>query len=249
MYLVNGLDTSKSLSGFGVELAVPDPISGSDADFIGDIAQLKSGALQIDFSNLALPEDLSPGNPYLPWSSFVLTVPKAHALVTANHCGASGTLASSFTDVSSGTPTSATTAGAAVSTACPARLSNGRITNLRKGHPSLSFTVNQNGGRFSALAIGLPSGVRFTRAATRSLRVFGDRVASKKLSHGRLAITFKTPAAKINIRLGAGAFTVSRQLLRKIEQHRVRSLTIRGFSFSGSSSTRVSLSRPHKKGH
>lgn len=108
------------------------------------------------------------------------------------------------------------------------KLSRGRFSGLRSGHPALSFKVSVTRGaaKLRALTVTLPAGVSFIAHGHRPTHVTvrGAKVKSLSLSHGRLVISLARAVSALTVSIGRGGLGETRSLRTKVSKHRVRTL-------------------------
>ena len=128
---------------------------------------------------------------------------------------------------------------------CPANpTATGSFSGLASGHPSLRFTVTHGKGapNVSSVSVGLPGGLKFSRAGivmsktcttkggkkkcttttlTKGLGVKGATATSVALKGGKLVIKLKKAAGKVTISLAAPVLTESASLQTKVKKHKV----------------------------
>jgi len=125
----------------------------------------------------------------------------------------------------------------------------GAFSGLASGHPGLRFTVTHGKGapNVSSVSVGLPGGLRFSRAGivmtktcttkggkkkcttttlTKGLGIKGATAKSVALKGGRLVIALKKAAGKVTISLGGPVLTESGSLQTKVKKHKVKPLTV-----------------------
>jgi uncharacterized membrane protein YgcG len=108
------------------------------------------------------------------------------------------------------------------------KLSRGRFTGLRSGHPALSFRVSVARGAagLQTLTVSLRAGLSFLNHGHRptGVSVRGAKVKSLSLRHGHLVITLVKPASAVTIAIGPGGLGESRSLRAEAKHHRLRTL-------------------------
>ncbi|MGH2893676.1 MAG: hypothetical protein ACRDPM_10495, partial [Solirubrobacteraceae bacterium] len=108
------------------------------------------------------------------------------------------------------------------------RLSRGRFSRLRTGHPALRFRVSETGGaaKLRALTLKLPAGLSFITHHHRlaHISVSGARVRSRSLSHGRLVIRLARATSSLTVTIGRGGLRESRSLRAKARHHKAATL-------------------------
>jgi len=125
----------------------------------------------------------------------------------------------------------------------------GSFSGLASGHPGLRFTVTHGKGapNVSSVSVGLPGGLRFSRAGivtsktcttkggkkkcttttlTKGLGIKGATAKSVALKGGKLVIILKKAAGKVTISLGGPVLTESGGLQKKVKKHKVKTLTV-----------------------
>ncbi|MBV8219704.1 MAG: hypothetical protein JO325_14655 [Solirubrobacterales bacterium] len=125
----------------------------------------------------------------------------------------------------------------------------GSFSGLAGGTPGLRFTVTHGKGapNVSSVSVGLPRGLRFSRAGivmsktctikggqkkcttttlTKGLGIKGATAESVALRGGKLLITLKKPVGKVTISLGGPVLAESGSLQPKVKKHKVKSLTV-----------------------
>ncbi|HUA03381.1 MAG TPA: hypothetical protein VMB27_05715 [Solirubrobacteraceae bacterium] len=129
---------------------------------------------------------------------------------------------------------------------CPSSpTATGSFSGLARGKPGLRFTVThgKNAGNVSSVAVGLPGGLKFSRAGivtskvcttkagkkkcttttlTKGLGIKGATAKSIALKGGKLVITLKKAAGKVTISLGGPVLTESGSLQTKVKKHKVK---------------------------
>ena len=126
---------------------------------------------------------------------------------------------------------------------------SGSFSGLASGHPGLRFTVTHGKGaaNVSSVSVGLPSGLKFSRAGivtsktcttkggkkkcttttlTKGLGIKGATAKSIALKGGKLVITLRKAAGKVTISLGGPVLTESGSLQSKVKKHKVKTLTV-----------------------
>jgi len=108
------------------------------------------------------------------------------------------------------------------------KLSRGRFSGLRTGHPALGFRVSVARGapKLRALTVRLPAGLSFIAHGHRPAHVTvrGAKVKSLSLSHGRLVMRLAKGVSSLTVSIGRGGLRESRSLRTKVSKHRVRTL-------------------------
>jgi uncharacterized membrane protein YgcG len=108
------------------------------------------------------------------------------------------------------------------------KLSRGRFTALRTGHPALSFKVGVARGAagLHTLTVSLPAGLSFTAHGHRptDVTVRGAKVKALSLSHGHLVITLAKAVSTVTVAIGRGGLAESRSLRAEANHHRLRTL-------------------------
>ncbi|HEX3690509.1 MAG TPA: hypothetical protein VHV28_12475 [Solirubrobacteraceae bacterium] len=108
------------------------------------------------------------------------------------------------------------------------RLSRARFAGLRAGRPTLSFRVNATRGaaKLRALTVGLPAGPAFIAHHHRlaHISVYGAKVKSLSLAHGRLVISLRRPVSTVSVTVSRGALSESRTLRAKAEKRTLNTL-------------------------
>ncbi|MBV9806342.1 MAG: hypothetical protein JO286_04110 [Solirubrobacterales bacterium] len=131
---------------------------------------------------------------------------------------------------------------------CAAKPSaTGSTSGLAGGHPKLKFTVThgKGGPNVATLAIGLPGGLRFSRAAIvshktcttkgkkkkcitttliKGLGISGAKAASVAIRGGKLVIALKNAAGRVTITAAGPLVSETKGLQTKVKKHRVTSL-------------------------
>jgi hypothetical protein len=120
------------------------------------------------------------------------------------------------------------------------------VRGLASGDPNLKFSVTRgNGGSgVTAVAIGVPTGLKFARSAfvshktcttkgkktcttttlIKGLGVSGGKAKIVALRGGKLVITLSKPASKVAITVSRPLLAESKELQSKVKKHRVKSL-------------------------
>jgi hypothetical protein len=105
------------------------------------------------------------------------------------------------------------------------------LTGVGAGRPVLSLTVT-SGSRAPALkavAIALPSGLRFSgrRGVVTVTGARGGRVKfSSRIVRGRLQITLASPQQKVVVRIRNGGISTAGGFAGRVRGHRVRSVQV-----------------------
>jgi hypothetical protein len=155
-------------------------------------------------------------------------------------------------------------------TNCAAKpTASGSTSGLASGHPRLTFKLAHGKGaaNLAAVAIALPSGLKFSHAAFSShkactaaakkkcttttvikgLGVSGAKVKSAAIKGGKLVITFSKPAAGATVTVSGPLVTESTSLQKNVKKHTVKSLTF-NLSLTDATNTANTLSlalKPH----
>lgn len=141
--------------------------------------------------------------------------------------------------------TAATTAELTVN-GCPkpalATVSGGTASGFASGSAKLGFALAAGSGKskLASFTIALPSGLSFKRSGySRGVSVSGGKIKSEKLSHGRLAVTLKSPVASLKVKITGAALTESGSLQKQISARKLTSLSAKIYAknTSGSSTT------------
>jgi hypothetical protein len=156
---------------------------------------------------------------------------------------APGSVGSTFTSQSGVTKT----ATASVKfTGCPTTAS-GSTAGLANGHPKLKFKITKGTGaaNIATLALGAPSGLKFSRSAIvsrktcttkgkkkkcttttliKGLLVTGAKAKSVAIKGGRLVITLKKPAGKVTITVGGPLVTETKAVQTKVKKRKLKTL-------------------------
>jgi hypothetical protein len=103
-------------------------------------------------------------------------------------------------------------------------LSSVKLSNLKRGKPSLSLTVaaGANGAPgLSAVSIGLPHGLKFEHAGLKQgVKVSGGSTSSVSLKGGKLVIALKSPVSSLDVRVRASALKESKSLKRQARKRK-----------------------------
>ena len=132
---------------------------------------------------------------------------------------------------------------------CPVKptASGSTSSGLAGGHPKLKFKVAAGKGapNLASVAIGLPSGLKFSHSAfvshracttaankkcttttlIKGLGVSGAKVKSAAIKGGKLVITFSKPVAGATVTVSDPLVTESATLQKNVKKHKVKSLT------------------------
>jgi hypothetical protein len=110
------------------------------------------------------------------------------------------------------------------------KLSRGRFSGLRTGHPALSFRAAVTGGaaKLRSLTVSLPAGLSFIARRHRpaDVRIAGAKVKSLSRSRGRLVISLAKAASAVTVSIGRGGLGESRSLRSAVTHHHVRTLAL-----------------------
>ncbi len=192
------------------------------------------------------------GLPDVPISAMTMTVTGingARAFVTS--CGPTD-ISAQFTPVDGNAALTGT--GAVTYQGCPPPVvvgppkASASVSGLAGGQPALHLHASRgaNAPSLTSVAIGLPAGLSFRRAAfvtrrscganhhhcktttaVEGLSLAGARLKSAKLQGGQLAITFAQSTAAVTVKLGAPLLSESKSLQRAARKHTVHALTLR----------------------
>jgi hypothetical protein len=125
---------------------------------------------------------------------------------------------------------------------------SGSITGLATGHPNLKLKVTRAKGApdISSVALGLPSGLKFSRSAIvtrkvcttkgkkkkcttttliKGLGVAGGTAKSVALTGGRLVITLKKASAGLTLTVASPLVTEAKSLQTKVKKHKAGTLS------------------------
>jgi len=184
--------------------------------------------------------------PDLPLTSLALNVTGPNGQKAFNTDCAPASIGGQFTAQSGAT---ATVSAPIKFTGCPSKpTAGGSTSGLASGHPKLKFTVasGKGGAKLASVAIGAPSGLRFSHAAfvshkscttgqggkhcstttlIKGLGVSGAKVKSATIKGGKLVITFKKATAKATINLSGPLVAESSGLQKNVKKHKVKKLT------------------------
>lgn len=116
-----------------------------------------------------------------------------------------------------------------------AKLTHASITGLSTGRPALGFKIAVPNGAAAlrALSVALPGGLSFVRhrvgkrLTVTGVKVTGALVASLSLSHGRLVIKLRRPAAGFTVRIGPSALSESSSLRARAKARTISRLVVR----------------------
>ena len=174
-----------------------------------------------------------------------LTGPDGQKAFTTN-CTPSSTTGT-FTSQSGVTKTATATVTLVNCAAKPT--ASGSLSGLAAGHPKLRFKASQGTGaaKIASVAVGLPAGLKFSRAAIvthktcvtkngkkkctttttiAGLGVSGASVKSVALKGGKLVIALKKSAGSMTVNLSGPVLTESGSLQAGVKKHKVKSLTV-----------------------
>jgi len=125
----------------------------------------------------------------------------------------------------------------------------GSLSGLAAGNPKLRFkaTHGKGGPNIGSVAVGLPTGLKFSHSAfvtkktcvtksgkkkcttvtqIKGLGVSGASVKSVALKGGKLVITLKKAAGSVSVNLSGPVLTESSSLQTKVKKHEVKTLTV-----------------------
>ena len=125
----------------------------------------------------------------------------------------------------------------------------GSLSGVAAGHPQIRFKLTHGTGApfVDSVSIGLPGGMRFSRAGivmsktcttqhgkkkcttttlTKGLGISGATAKSVVLKGGKLVIGLKKPVGKVTIILSGPVLTETNSLQTKVKKHKVKSLTV-----------------------
>jgi hypothetical protein len=131
---------------------------------------------------------------------------------------------------------------------CPVKpTASGSTSGLASGHPKLMFKVAASKGaaNLALVAVGLPSGLKFSHSAfvshracttaankkcttttlIKGLGVSGAKVKSAAIKGGKLVITFSKPVAGATLTVSGPLVTESATLQKNVKKHKIKSLT------------------------
>jgi hypothetical protein len=126
---------------------------------------------------------------------------------------------------------------------------SGSFSGLAAGHPKLRFKATHGKGapNIASVAVGLPSGLKFSRSAfvthktcvtksgkkkcttvtqIKGLGVSGGSVKSVALQGGKLVINLKKAAGSVTVSLSGPVLTETGALQTSVKKHKVKSLTV-----------------------
>ena len=114
------------------------------------------------------------------------------------------------------------------------RLSDGSVTGLVSGTPSVRFTVTKGAGagKLQTLTIGLADGLAFAtrmahgHATVAGVAIKGGQARSLTVSHGHLMIALRKPVGTATVSLSAKALRESRQLQAKASHGKLSQIRI-----------------------
>jgi hypothetical protein len=186
--------------------------------------------------------------PDLPLTSLTLTVtgPSGQKAFNITSCAPSN-VTGSF--IGQGGQAATSTAGIKFVNCASNPTASGSFSGLAAGHPKLRFkaTHSKGGPNIASVAVGLPSGLKFSRSAfvthktcvtkngkkkcttitqIKGLGVSGASVQSVALKSGKLVITLKKAAGSVTVNLSGPVLTESSALQTKVKKHKVKSLTV-----------------------
>jgi hypothetical protein len=198
--------------------------------------------------NLATNSVTFSGVPDLPLTSLTLTVtgPNGQKAFNVASC-APNNVTASFTGQGGQTATS--TAGIKFVNCASKPTASGSFSGLAAGHPRLRLKATHGKGaaNIASVAVGLPSGLKFSRSAfvthktcvtkkgkkkcttitqIKGLGVSGGSVKSVALSGGKLVITLKKAAGSVTVNLSGPVLTETKSLQSGVKKHKVKSLTV-----------------------
>lgn len=126
---------------------------------------------------------------------------------------------------------------------------SGSLSGLAAGNPKLRFKATHGKGaaNIASVAVGLPSGLKFSRSAfvthktcvtkkgkkkcttttqIKGLGVSGGSVKSVALKSGKLVITLKKAAGTVTVSLSGPVLTETKSLQTGVKTHKVKKLTV-----------------------
>jgi hypothetical protein len=109
----------------------------------------------------------------------------------------------------------------------PPTVSDGALTGLAKGHPTLRFnvTAGTNAPELKALTVSLPHGVSFVAKKLKSgLTLSGATLKHASIRHGRLLITF-AESVGFSVTVSRKAIKVTESLSSKAKKHKLKKLS------------------------
>jgi hypothetical protein len=145
---------------------------------------------------------------------------------------------------------------------------SGSVSGLATGHPKLRLkaTAGKGAANIASVAVGLPTGLKFSRSGIvtsrmcvtkggkkkcttttliKGLGVSGASVKSVALKGGKLLIALKKAAASVTISLTGPVLTETSPLQNSVEKHKIKSVTVTlKFTDAKQTSTSVGLKVP-----
>jgi hypothetical protein len=198
--------------------------------------------------NLATNSVTFSGVPDVPLTSLTLTVtgPAGQKAFNVASC-APNNVTGSFTGQGGQAATS--TAGIKFVNCASKPTASGSFSGLAGGHPKLRLKATHGNGaaNIASVAVGLPSGLKFSRSAfvthktcvtkkgkkkcttitqIKGLGVSGGSVKSVALSGGKLVITLKKAAGSVTMNLSGPVLTETKSLQSGVKTHKVKKLTV-----------------------
>jgi hypothetical protein len=183
--------------------------------------------------------------PDLPLTNLTLNItgPNGQSAFTTN-C-APNSIDGSFTAQGGQT---ATSNASIVYTGCIAKpTASGSTSGLANGHPKLKFKLKKGigAGNITTVALGLPSGLKFSSSAIKTtktcttkkgkkkctsttsakgLSISGGKAKSVALKGGKLVITLKKAAGSVTITTSGALVSESKALQTKVKKHKTKTL-------------------------
>jgi hypothetical protein len=126
---------------------------------------------------------------------------------------------------------------------------SGSVSGLATGHPRLHLKASHatGGANIASVAVGLPTGLKFSRSGIttsktcvttkgkkkcttttliKGLGVSGASVKSVALKGGKLVITLKKAAGSVTVSLSGPILSESKSLQTGVKKHKVKSVTV-----------------------